>query len=98
VNATVNGSLLGEDLRKANSGSGQFFIATKLQLTEATRVDIRFPDGINPTGFWIDGETDKDFRTNVELKPGIHTIVIRAQNIPDPFRIQSNSGTFLPEW
>ena len=98
VNATVNGSLLGEDLRKANSGTGQFFIATKFQLTEATRVDIRFPEGINPTGFWIDGETDKDFRTNVELKPGIHTIVIRARNIPDPFRLQSASGTFLPEW
>jgi len=32
------------------------------------------------------------------LSPGIHTLVIRAESFPDRFRIQSPSGTFLPEW
>jgi len=40
-------------------------------------------------------ETDP---ASTELPAGIHTIVFRAENVTKPLPIQSNTGTFLPEW
>ena len=92
VNATVNGSLLAQDL----SSTKNPIIATKIQLTEPTTLTITFPENFKPTGFWINGKpTDAGTAT---LPPGIHTLVLRAENFPEAFRLQSKSGTFLPEW
>ena len=92
VNATVNGSLLAQDLAHTKSP----LIATKIQLTEPTTLTITFPENFKPTGFWING---KPAETGTAALPaGIHTLVIRAETFPDRFRLQSPSGTFLPEW
>ena len=95
VNATVNGRLLGGDIKKI-TGKGQLMIATKLQLSEPTAVTITFPKGFKPSNIWIDGKPADSGK--VDLNAGIHKIVLSAENFPDPFRIQSKSGTFLPEW
>lgn len=92
VNATVNGSLLAQDLASTKNP----VIATKIQLTEPTTLTITFPENFKPTGFWING---KPAETGTAALPaGIHTLVLRAENFPEAFRLQSPSGTFLPEW
>jgi len=97
VNATVNGRLLQDDLSKVKNGpGGQTVIATKLQLSEPTAVSLTFPEDFKPSDIWIDGKPAKSGKIN--LNAGIHTLVVSAKNFPDPFRIQSKSGTFLPEW
>ncbi|QTN31079.1 c-type cytochrome [Akkermansiaceae bacterium] len=92
INATVNGSLLAQDLASTKNP----LIATKIQLTEPNALTITFPENFKATGFWING---KPAESGPQLSPaGIHTLVIRSKNFPDRFRIQSASGTFLPEW
>lgn len=92
VNATVNGSLLTQDLASSKNP----IIATKIQLTEPTTLTITFPENFKPTGFWING---KPAETGTAALPaGIHTLVLRAEAFPEAFRLQSKSGTFLPEW
>jgi hypothetical protein len=92
VNATVNGSLLTQDLASSKNP----IIATKIQLTEPTTLTITFPENFKPTGFWING---KPAETGTAALPaGIHTLVLRAETFPEAFRLQSKSGTFLPEW
>jgi putative heme-binding domain-containing protein len=92
VNATVNGSLLTQDLANTKNP----IIATKIQLTEPTTLTITLPENFKPTGFWINGQPAET--GTAALPAGIHTLVIRAENFPDRFRLQSPSGTFLPEW
>jgi putative heme-binding domain-containing protein len=92
VNATVNGSLLAQDL--ANTSNP--IIATKIQLTEPTSLSITLPENFHPSGFWINGKPSESGTTT--LPAGIHTLVLRAETFPDRFRLQSPSGTFLPEW
>ncbi|MFM2199367.1 MAG: hypothetical protein RLZZ505_2799 [Verrucomicrobiota bacterium] len=92
VNATVNGSLLTQDLASTKSP----IIATKIQLTEPTTLTITFPENFKPTGFWINGKPAEN--GTAALPAGIHTLVLRAESFPDRFRLQSPSGTFLPEW
>jgi putative heme-binding domain-containing protein len=92
VNATVNGTLLTQDLGNVKNP----FIATKIQLTEPTALTLTFPDNFKPAGLWINGKPAGTGATN--LPPGIHTIIISAETFPDRFRVQSASGTFLPEW
>ncbi len=92
VNATVNGSLLAQDLANTKSP----IIATKIQLTEPTTLTITFPENFKPTGFWINGKPAETGAT--ALPAGIYTLVLRAENFPEAFRLQSPSGTFLPEW
>jgi putative heme-binding domain-containing protein len=92
MTATVNGSLLAQDLANTKNP----IIATKIQLTEPTTLTITFPENFKPTGFWING---KPAETGTAALPaGIHTLVLRAETLPDRFRLQSASGTFLPEW
>ena len=92
VNATVNGSLLAQDLGNTKNP----IIATKIQLTEPTTLTITFPENFKPTGFWINGKPAETGTT--ALPAGIHTLVLRAEHFPEAFRLQSKSGTFLPEW
>jgi putative heme-binding domain-containing protein len=92
VNATVNGSLLTQDLANMSNP----LIATKIQLTEPTTLTITFPENFKPTGFWINGKPTET--GTAALPAGIHTLVVRAEQFPDRFRLQSPSGTFLPEW
>jgi putative heme-binding domain-containing protein len=92
VNATVNGSLLAQDLANTKNP----IIATKIQLTEPTTLSITLPESFKPTGILINGKPAETGTTN--LPPGIHTLVLRAENFPEAFRLQSKSGTFLPEW
>ena len=92
VNATVNGSLLAKDLASTKNP----IIATKIQLTEPSSLTITFPENFKHTGFWINGKPTET--GTIKLPPGIHTLVLRAENFPDRFRLQSASGTFLPEW
>lgn len=92
VNATVNGSLLAQDLASTKNP----IIATKIQLTEPTELTLTFPENFKPTGVWINGSPAGTGAT--ALPPGIHTIAISSGSFPDRFRIQSASGTFLPEW
>jgi hypothetical protein len=92
VNATVNGSLLTQDLASSKNP----IIATKIQLTEPTTLTITFPENFKPTGFWINGKPAEN--GTAALPAGIHTLVLRAETFPEAFRLQSKSGTFLPEW
>lgn len=92
VNATVNGSLLTQDLASTKNP----IIATKIQLTEPTTLTITLPESFKPTGFWVNGKPAETGSTN--LPPGIHTLVLRAEHFPEAFRLLSKSGTFLPEW
>ena len=92
VNATVNGSLLAKDLASTKNP----IIATKIQLTEPSSLTITFPENFKHTGFWINGKPTET--GTIKLPPGIHTLVLRVENFPDRFRLQSASGTFLPEW
>jgi putative heme-binding domain-containing protein len=92
VNATVNGSLLAQDLANTKNP----IIATKIQLAEPTTLTITLPGNFKPTGFWINGKPTETGTAN--LPPGIHTLVLRAEHFPEAFRLQSKSGTFLPEW
>ena len=92
VNATVNGSLLAQDLASTKNP----VIATKIQLTEPTTLTITFPENFKPAGFWINGKPAEN--GTAALSAGIHTLVLRAETFPDRFRLQSKSGTFLPEW
>ena len=92
VSATVNGSLLAQDLANTKNP----IIATKIQLTEPTTLTITLPEHFKPTGFWINGKPAETGSTI--LPPGIHTLVLRSENFPEAFRLQSKSGTFLPEW
>lgn len=96
VNATVNGRLLPDDLRKAKARPGQSMIATRIQLAQPDILKLVFTEGFNPTEFFINGKPADPAST--ELPAGIHTIVFRAENVTKPLRIQSNTGTFLPEW
>jgi putative heme-binding domain-containing protein len=96
VNATVNGHLLPADLGNAKPGSGQPMIATKLQLAAPATVQLTFTEGFKPIQLFIDGKP-ADTGT-ADLPAGIHTIVFRAESTTRPIRIQSNTGTFLPEW
>ena len=96
VNATVNGRLLPEDLAKTIPGKGQVMIATKLQLAEASTVKLIFPEGFKPAQLFINGKPADP--TGIDLQPGIHTIVFRTEKTDHAIRIQSNTGTFLPEW
>jgi putative heme-binding domain-containing protein len=59
-------------------------------------LSLTFPDGFKPSEIWINGKPADPAKT--DLPAGIHTIAIRAGNFQGPFRLQSNSGTFLPEW
>ncbi len=96
VIATVDGRLLPEDAKAAAGGSGELMIGTRLQLAEAAKIQLEFPDGFRPVMIWIDGELAPG--GSAELQPGIHTIVLRTP-LPDaPIRMKCESGTFLPEW
>lgn len=92
LTASVNGSLLAEDIATTKKP----IIATKIQLTEPTNLTITFPEKFKPTGFWINGKAVEN--NSMNLPAGIHTLVISAENFPEAFRLQSQSGTFLPEW
>lgn len=92
VNATVNGSLLAQDLASTKNP----IIATKIQLTEPTTLTITLPENFKPPGFWINGKPSEN--GTATLPAGIHTLVLRAETFPDRFLLQSKSGTFLPEW
>jgi putative heme-binding domain-containing protein len=96
VNATVNGHLLPANLGSAKTGPGQPMIATKLQLAAPATVKLTFTEGFKPIQLFINGKP-ADTGT-ADLPAGIHTIVFRAETPKQPIRLQSNTGTFLPEW
>jgi putative heme-binding domain-containing protein len=98
VNTTVNGRLLAEAAKSATAGGDEIFAATKLQLSEATTISLKFPDTDTPAErwLWIDGQPSKDGTAN--LQPGIHLIVVRATIQDQPLWLRCESGTFLPEW
>jgi hypothetical protein len=96
VNATVNGTLLAEDAKNAAPGSGEIMIGTKLQLSEAADVSLKFADGFRPVDIWIDGAQASS--GNAKLAAGVHKIVIRATASGKPIRMTCDEGTFLPEW
>lgn len=92
VTASVNGSLLAEDIANTKNP----IIATKIQLTEPTDLTITLPENIEPAGLWINGKATG--KGPIKLPAGISTLVIRAKTFPDRFRLESQNGTFLPEW
>jgi putative heme-binding domain-containing protein len=96
VNATVNGRLLPEDFRTTKPGKGQAMIATKLQLATPAIVKLTFTDGFKPAQLFINGKPIGS--GTADLPAGIHTIVFSTENPRQPIRIQSKTGTFLPEW
>ena len=69
---------------------------TKLQLSEATKIQLKFADGFKTTDIWINGKSVPS--GSAELQPGIHKIVVRAALRGQPMRMTCESGTFLPEW
>ncbi len=96
ISATVNGRLLADDAKAAAPNSGEIMAGTKLQLSEATKIQLQFADGFKATDIWINGKSVPSGST--ELQPGIHKIVVRAALGGKPMRMTCESGTFLPEW
>jgi len=96
VSATVNGRLLADDAKAAAPTSGEMMAGTKLQLAEATKIQLQFADGFKPTDIWINGKSVPSGATTLE--PGIHKIVVRAPLNGKPMRMTCEAGTFLPEW
>lgn len=92
VTASVNGSLFAEDIARIKNP----IVATKIQLTEPAKLDFTFPEAFAPKGFWINGKAVEG--TSATLPAGIHTLVISAERFPEAFRLQTRSGTLLPEW
>ncbi len=95
VPATINGRMLPADYYSAGVPKGRPILATKLQLTEETDVDIHFADGFRATGLFINGKSTTGKET---LPAGIHTIVFLTDGLREPIRLISKEGTFLPNW
>ena len=96
INATVNGTLLAEDIWNAKLAGGGTMIGTRLQLASPETVTITFADGFKATELYING---KPATTGIaELPAGIHSIVLRVDRVHGPLRMITNTGTFLPEW
>ena len=96
INATVNGTLLVEDVWNAKLVGGGTMIGTRLQLASPATVELTFADGYKPSELYINGKPATT--ATAELPAGIHSIVLRADRLKDPLRIITNVGTFLPEW
>ncbi len=96
INATVNGTLLVEDVWNAKLVGGGTMIGTRLQLASPATVEITFANGFKPSELYINGKPATT--ATAELPAGIHSIVLRADRLKDPLRIITNTGTFLPEW
>ncbi|MBX3739989.1 MAG: HEAT repeat domain-containing protein [Akkermansiaceae bacterium] len=96
VTATVNGRLLPEDVAAMAPSSSEIMAGTKLQLSEAAKIQLTFADGFKPTDIWINGKSAPS--GTADLQPGIHKIVVRAPKGGKAMRMTCESGTFLPEW
>ncbi|RYD27595.1 MAG: c-type cytochrome, partial [Verrucomicrobiaceae bacterium] len=96
ISATVNGRLLPDDVNAVATNSGEIMAGTKLQLSEAKKIQLTFADGFKPTDIWINGKSVPS--GSAELQPGIHKIVVRAPKSGKGMRMTCDSGTFLPEW
>lgn len=96
VTATVNGRLLPDDVAAMAPSSSEIMAGTKLQLSEAAKIQLTFADGFKPTDIWINGKSAPS--GTADLQPGIHKIVVRAPKGGKAMRMTCESGTFLPEW
>ena len=97
-NATVNGKLLPAEVKAIipNRNQVEMFVATKIQLSEASELSLILPADLKPTALWIAGKPAMTGK--VTLPAGIHIIVMRIHIKDTPVRFQSAGGTFLPEW
>ena len=95
INATVNGRLTTEDYFAAGGRGYAVIIATKLQLTEESDINLVFSEKSRPAELYINGRTSTG---KVRLPAGIHKIIFRIDRIENPIQLSSDKGTFLPKW